>query len=55
VPEKSIFLSYLEKAGFGGIKKVEEFRIFQDASSMRFKGGLVSLNVIAKKLGINRL
>lgn len=43
---------YLEEAGFGAIRKVEEFGIFQDSSSKRFKGELISLNLVAKKLEI---
>lgn len=45
------FLTYfLHTAGFSLIRKVEEFRIFHDTSSMRFKGHLISLNMIARKL-----
>jgi predicted SAM-dependent methyltransferase len=45
---------YLEEAGFGAIKKVEEFGIFQDTSSMRFKGELISLNLVAKKMDMDK-
>lgn len=40
---------YLKAAGFDRISKVDEFGIFPDTSSMRFKGELISLNLIAKK------
>ncbi len=41
--------SYLVAAGFKEMKKVDEFGIFNDSSSLRFKGSLISLNVIARK------
>lgn len=43
-------VAFLEEAGFSLIRKVDEFRIFQDCSSMRFKDKLISLNVVARKL-----
>jgi len=45
-----VFLgSFLHQAGFNAIGRVEEFGLFDDTSSMRFKGRLISLNMIAKK------
>ena len=40
---------YMLDAGFGQFEKVKEFRIFNDTSSMRFKGEMISLNLIATK------
>lgn len=40
---------YLEKADFINYKKVVEFGIFQDTSSLKFKGELISLNSVAYK------
>lgn len=40
---------YLSRAGFVSIRRVEEFGLFEDASSLRFLGHLVSLNVEARK------
>ncbi len=40
---------YLSAAGFKSWKRVEEFSIFDDASSMRIGGHLISLNMIATK------
>lgn len=45
------FLGYfLREAGFELTRKVSEFRIFKDTSSMRFKDELISLNMVARKL-----
>jgi predicted SAM-dependent methyltransferase len=41
--------NYLQRAGFREIKKVPEFGIFKDSSSLRSAGALISLNVIAQK------
>ncbi len=41
--------TYLSEAGFGDVRRVAEFGIFNDTSSMRFKGELISLNMIARK------
>jgi len=41
--------SFLKKAGFTGIQKVDEFRIFHDTSSYEPYGTLISLNVLAHK------
>ena len=40
---------YLQDAGFASVEKVDEFRIFADTSSMKYKGELISLNLIATK------
>ena len=40
---------YLINAGFGSVEKVDEFYIFKDTSSLKFKGEFISLNVIANK------
>lgn len=39
--------SYLTGAGFSRIDRVEEFSLFEDSSTIRFAGELISLNVIA--------
>ena len=45
------FLTYfLHEAGFVLIQKVDRFRLFQDTSNMEFKGELISLNMVARKL-----
>ena len=44
------FLSYyLSAAGFSSIRRVEEFGLFDDTSSIRHKGELISLNLVADK------
>jgi predicted SAM-dependent methyltransferase len=40
---------YLQEAGFRDIRRVPEFGLFQDTSSLRFAGVLISLNVEATK------
>ena len=40
---------YFDKAGFSRWERVEEFKIFDDTSSMRIGGYLISLNMIAYK------
>jgi predicted SAM-dependent methyltransferase len=40
---------FLKGAGFGPIERVEEFGLFEDASSLRFIGRPISLNVEARK------
>jgi len=42
-------LHLLSQAGFTQWERVAEFGLFEDASSLRFNGELISLNVIAKK------
>jgi predicted SAM-dependent methyltransferase len=41
--------AFLSGAGFSSIRRVEEFGLFEDASSLRFLGHLISLNVEARK------
>ncbi len=48
---QEFLVGYLKSAGFGSIRKADEFGIFQDCSSMRFKDELISLNLIATKQG----
>jgi len=44
------FLSqYLQQAGFREVYRVSEFGIFDDTSSMRYQGALISLNLVAIK------
>ena len=40
---------FLNEAGFINIGRVDEFGLFEDASSMKFAGVPISLNVIADK------
>jgi predicted SAM-dependent methyltransferase len=40
---------YLDRAGYVNMRKVQEFGLFDDTSSMLFKGVLISLNMIAEK------
>lgn len=39
--------SFLITAGFQSLERVEEFNMFDDTSSLRFDGQLISLNVVA--------
>jgi predicted SAM-dependent methyltransferase len=41
--------NYLQETGFTRIHRVQEFGLFQDCSSLRFEGQLISLNVEAWK------
>lgn len=43
-----ILAAYLTNAGFCDIKRVGDFNLFVDASSMRFHGTPISLNVVAR-------
>jgi predicted SAM-dependent methyltransferase len=43
------FGKFLQDVGFGSIQRVEEFKLFEDTSSYRFHGVLISLNVEAIK------
>lgn len=46
------FLSgFLHHAGFVDIRRVDEHGVFDDTSSLRFAGELISLNVTARKPG----
>jgi len=44
-----ILASFLSDAGFTNLKRVKEFNIFDDTSSGKFKGTLISLNITAEK------
>ena len=46
---EEILVYFLQEAGFTGILKGAEFGFFDDVSSMRFKGELISLNMRAEK------
>lgn len=41
--------SYLERAGFADIERVDDLGIFDDTSRLQFAGRLISLNVVARK------
>ncbi|MGE0156830.1 MAG: methyltransferase domain-containing protein [Geobacter sp.] len=45
---------YLSEAGFENIQRVNTFGLLNDTSSMRFKGQLISLNLVAERSGIER-
>lgn len=40
---------YLQQAGFREVYRVSEFGIFDDTSSMRYQGVLISLNMVSIK------
>jgi predicted SAM-dependent methyltransferase len=42
---------FLTAAGFDSIRRVDEFRLFRDTSSMKFQGQYISVNVVATKSG----
>ncbi len=42
---------FLGRAGFTGIRRVQNFGLFQDASTLQFKGTPISVNLIAEKPG----
>ena len=44
---------FLNAAGYINIKRVQEFGLFNDTSSMLFKGTAINLNMIAEKRGIS--
>jgi predicted SAM-dependent methyltransferase len=46
---EELIVKYLQTAGFRSIEKVDEFGLFNDSSSRRFGGILISLNIIAVK------
>jgi predicted SAM-dependent methyltransferase len=46
---EDILGSLLKDAGFSRAERVDEFRMFPDTSSHRFRGALISLNLIAYK------
>ena len=45
---------FLSAAGYTNIRRVQEFGLFNDTSSMLFKGTAISLNMIAEKRDISR-
>ncbi|MBJ6801179.1 class I SAM-dependent methyltransferase [Geomonas propionica] len=54
--DKTLLSQYLNWAGFGDAQQVAEFGIFtQDATTYRYEGVPVSLNLIAHKRGSSRL
>jgi len=46
-----ILAMYLEEVGFQEYEQISEFNLFKDCSSIRILDTLISLNVVAKKLG----
>ncbi len=44
-------VAYLERAGFAGVERVAEHGLFDDTSSLRYAGELISLNAVARKAG----
>ncbi len=46
---REFLTQYLNAAGYVNVKKVKEFGLFNDTSSMVFKGVAISLNMIAEK------
>jgi predicted SAM-dependent methyltransferase len=47
--DADILTEFLTDVGFAHIKVVDEFHLFEDDSTLRWKGHLISLNVIATK------
>jgi predicted SAM-dependent methyltransferase len=47
---EKILAWYVEEAGFAGMERVDEHGLFDDSSSLRWEGVLISLNVVAFKL-----
>lgn len=43
--------SFLHQSGFVNIRRVQNFGLFADTSSMVFKGVAISLNMVGQKLG----
>jgi len=41
--------SFLQESGFTKMQRVKEFNLFEDTSSLKFGGVLISLNIIAEK------
>lgn len=46
---EEILAHFMREGGFSMVKRVPEFGIFKDTSSMRFAGVLISLNLIGEK------
>lgn len=47
--DESSLRGFLEAVGFTAVRRVEQFNLFQDASSMLFLGVPISLNLIAER------
>lgn len=46
---EDFLVSFLSGAGYTNIRRVPQFGLFEDTSSLAFKGALISLNIIAEK------
>ena len=51
---QEFLVAFLRDAGFVNLARVKEFGLFNDTSSMKFKGMLISLNVIAEKPRVSK-
>ena len=47
--DEDFLAHFLAEAGFGNLKRVASFGLFNDTSAMLFKGLPISLNVVAEK------
>ncbi|MEJ1959599.1 MAG: methyltransferase domain-containing protein [Nitrosomonadales bacterium] len=47
---EEFLVEYLNASGYVNIRKLKEFNLFNDSSSMLFKGVPISLNMIAEKV-----
>ena len=47
--DPALLADFLTQAGFRNIRKVDSFDLFDDTSANRFKGTLISCNMIAEK------
>ena len=47
--DPTLLADFLTQAGFRNIRKVDSFDLFDDTSANRFKGTLISCNMIAEK------
>lgn len=47
---EEMLLHYLKNADFINPKKCAKFEVFQDTSSLKFKGEFISLNIVAEKI-----
>ena len=46
---EEFLLDYLKDAGFVSMRRVDEFGLFHDTSTMRYKNKIISINMIAEK------
>lgn len=46
---EEFLVDYLKAAGFGDMRRVDEFSLFEDTSAFRFKGIPISLNLVARR------